>query len=87
MVENDATLFFVRRMTQDALFVRLRKYSPPPSAVKEVPDLRNGASALLAVNLWSMNIAFLATSLATTYLGCHRIGSDAREKLFKNSRL
>ena len=54
MVANDATLFRVRRITHDALFFRLRKYSPPPSADIEFPGFFERELTLPAVNICRM---------------------------------
>jgi len=54
MVANDATLFRVRRITHDALFFRLRKYSPPPSADIELPGFLARELTLPAVNICRM---------------------------------
>ena len=55
MVANEATLFRVRRITHDALFLRLRKYSPPPSADIELSGFLERALTLVAVNICRMN--------------------------------
>lgn len=54
MVANDAILFRVRRITHDALFFRLRIYSPPPSADIELPGLFERELTLPAVNIGRM---------------------------------
>ena len=58
MVANEATLFRVRRITHDVLFLRLRRYSPPPSADIEFPGFLERVLTLVAVNICRINSLF-----------------------------
>ena len=91
MVANDATLFRVRRITHDALFFRLRKYSPPPSADIEFPDCFEREQTLPAVNICRMKsrlgykMGYKITWIPRDFIGCY--GTAMKFNINKNNVL